>query len=98
MVPFKRYTVYTIEAIIEEKHDEVPCYDSTIYNLRHWFFGIAKKIVNTIEQTNTLANNYPTTSSLLKIKAIVGHSQGWLKRTIRLMLKSNRWERTRLLC
>lgn len=99
MVPYKRYTTTTIEAAVDGRHDNIPCYDSTIHGFRRWFWSIANAFVAALQQLQTVSSRLEQEISLLlQIKFLVGDTTGWLKKVVWALVNNGKWPQTRLLC
>lgn len=100
IVPYKRYAAQVVEAAIDGKTHDLPCYDSTIKNFKCWFAHIADKMACFLEKTvlNKVVKQ-ESVSPLQRIKLLYGGSYGWLAWAIGIVVGQKNWlEITRLLC
>lgn len=100
IVPYKRYCVQVIEAAIEGKSIDLPCYDNTIANFKRWFESIVDKMTLLLRAGNSTNKDIPQNVSPLPfIKEMYGNANGWLAWAIVQTVHGIFWTRTtRLLC
>jgi hypothetical protein len=103
LVPYKRYSSESIEAVITgEQELTVVADESTISRWRDWFFSLAgyfagclisiaaRYVKNTVEDTPSLSG-----SPLQSIWYHVGDAPRWLARVVRPVVNTNLWVQTR---
>jgi len=98
IVPYKRYSSESIEAILDSTQNTVSSEESTIYRIRKWFenmSGYFAKCLNAIASCWGLKVATGQLSSVSRIKAYVGCESKWLASVVRLMVNSNLWVHTR---
>ena len=103
ITPYKRQTTSSIEKIIVEEADTVPVENSTIKRIRDWFRRKADSIAGgllstyvTVKQDYEVGLSDLPQSILQRIFFFVGHSPGWLKKVVRILVNNNRWPHTQL--
>lgn len=103
MIPFKQHTAQLVEQIVEtaesrEKHASIPCYDNTIQNLRKWFDSIADELAKRLERLHNLPQTSARDSPLRRIRNALNTDKGWLRKIVAILVNSNYWITTRILC
>lgn len=103
LVPYKRYSSESIEAIIAGTSAlSVAADESTISRIRAWFSGLADYFTGALL---SIAARY-TQSAAVKMPALpesplqviwhhVGDGPGWLARVVRSVVNANLWLKTR---
>jgi hypothetical protein len=98
IVPYKRYSSESIEAILDDTEDTVSCEESTIYRIRKWFGDFSGYLAGCLGafaarwDSNVIAVQ---SSVMHRIKAFVGEEARWLARTVRPVVNTNNWVHTR---
>jgi hypothetical protein len=98
IVPYKRYSSESIEAILDGMEDRVSCEESTIYRIRKWFSDCSGYLAGSLDAIAVrwgLKTVVDHKSSMYRIKAHVGNESGWLARVVRPLVNSNMWVHTR---
>jgi len=98
LVPYKRYLSSCVEAIVDDKADEISCENSSIYRLRLWFKSMVTHIRGSISSVIVRMNikqKLKEQSDLEMIKTYVGEKPGWLARVVRIVVNTNNWLHTR---
>lgn len=98
IVPYKRYSSDSIEAIVDGAEKEVSCENSSIYRIKRWFketSGYIAGCIAAIAAQRGLATDAASYPVLQSIKSYVGKDQGWLARAVRTMVNTNNWVHTR---
>lgn len=103
IVPYKRYTVQVIEAIVEENICCVPCEDTTIRAFRRWFQAASAALIRMQEKQQMHAAKISrAVSSLHSIQSLSlahGSDNGWLTFMVMQLIKAQYWSRaTHLRC
>lgn len=98
IVPYKRYSSESIEAIVDGNEREVSCENSSIYRIKKWFGDISRYIAGCLAAIAVQRRlvievmRYPIFQS---IKGYVGKERRWLARAVRTMVNTNNWIHTR---
>jgi len=99
LVPYKRYSSGVIEAIVNDKSDEISCEDSSIYRIKRWFQEVSGYIAGCLGAVTAQhgLELVVTGTSLVaqRIKAYVGEEASWLARAVRTVVNTNNWLHTR---
>lgn len=101
-VPYKRHEAETIEQIIaspDETEATHPCEASTVYRIKVWFSLLREYLESSIQALKELYRNdavlYEELSALLPLRDAYQGKAGWLKRLVRILVNSGRWQQTR---
>lgn len=98
IVPYKRYSSESIEAILDGSEATVSCEESTIYRIGKWFGDLSGYLAGCL---GAIAARWgPNTitvplSAMKRIKVYVGEEARWLARTVRTVVNTNLWVHTR---
>ena len=98
IVPYKRYSSESIEAILDGMEDTVSCEESTIYHIRKWFSDFSGYLAGSLDAIAVrlgLKTVVGHKSPMSRIKTYVGDESGWLARVVRPLVNSNMWVHTR---
>lgn len=98
IVPYKRYSSESIEAIIDNTEDMVSCEESSIYRIKKWFrefSGYFAGCLGSIAAQLGFQAITSQSSAPRRIKAYVGEEPQWLARTVRTIVNTNNWVHTR---
>ncbi|MDI6688438.1 MAG: hypothetical protein HPY74_17375 [Firmicutes bacterium] len=98
IVPYKRYSSKSIEAILDSTEDTVSCEESTIYRIRKWFGDFSGYLAGCLDAIAARWSPKVITGQLSfmrRIKAHVGCEARWLARAVRPLVNLNLWVHTR---
>ena len=100
VVPYKRYDADTIEEVLSEKetNPSFPCETSTAVRLRVWFLLLRSYFEGTIRALSFLYRQDMALQEELATLACLEPADlenGWLKRLVRVIVNSGRWQQTR---
>jgi hypothetical protein len=102
IVPYKRYSLETIETVIstsKDHEDDYPCELSTAVRLKIWFYLLREYFKNTL-QSLTFLYDYDKDlcdeiNHLISCLDFSSSATGWLKKLVRFIVNSGRWLHTR---
>lgn len=98
LVPYKRYAVAVIEAVIDDTASTVCCENSSIVRIKRWFAESADYLVGAL---TAIAARFGLTvkpaggPACRRLKDLVGEAPGWLARVVRPVVNANFWVHTR---
>lgn len=100
VVPYKRYDADTIEEVLsgKETNPSFPCETSTAVRLRVWFLLLRSYFEGTVRALRFLYRQDIALQEELAALASLepaGMENGWLKRLVRVIVNSGRWQQTR---
>ena len=103
LVPYKRYDMESIEAVINEGTSlDVAADDSTISRWKKWFRALSYHFLGCLISIATRYNEESVKyisklpkSVLQRILHFVGSAPAWLARVVRSVVNSNNWLHTR---
>lgn len=98
LVPYKRYSTGSIEAIIDGRDSLVSCEESSINRMRQWFKEIKEYMagcLDSIAAQRGIKKQTIQTTTLERIKSHTGEGPGWLRKVVRIMVNTNNWIHTR---
>ena len=96
MIPYKRHTAESIEAVLGQT--EIPVEESTLRRWKAWFEGITCHLLgalHTMERDETMEKTPHIGTALQRLRKYVGDAPGWLGRIVQSLVKKNLWIQTR---
>jgi hypothetical protein len=79
IVPYKRHSVNTFQAVIDDKTDDVPCEESTICKIKHWWLLVKDYFKGILAVLSAKQNiKFSTCPKLCEIVRAIVNSNFWI--------------------